>query len=214
MKSPKTPSRKGTKTQAGAPSSLAVNLLRVGTVLVLLAVGVQAWKGRGPEPFKPPVAIAPEVWKEGPSPTYLSQKFSFKIDGVSTRRGFSGHGDAPRLDKNILGNAFKVKGKGYEKGIGTAAASEIVFALDRKVSRFSCLAGLDEQAGGTGSVRFIVKADGRKVFESQVMRSDMAPLSIDLSVGGVKELALVLDPDGSQDSDLADWLDLKFRKGR
>jgi hypothetical protein len=213
MKRSKTPSRKGAKTQAGAPSPLVVNLLRVGLVIVLLVVGIRAWKGRGPEREKPTIAIAPKVWEEGPSPYYLSQKFSFKIDGVSTLRGFSGHGDAPRLDKNILGNTLKVKGKGYEKGIGTAAASEIVFALDRKVSRFSCLVGVDEQAGGTGSVRFVVKADGKKIFESPVMRSDTDPLSIDLSLSGVKELALVLDPNGPLDSDFADWLDLKFRKG-
>jgi len=196
------------------PSKGAVIALRV--LLILGVVGYLAWKHR-PKPKVVPVATAsstqpPAVALGGPVQAYPGQDFNFTIGGIKTKRGFTGWGAKPLKDQSITGVELKIKDKVYAHGIGTQAPSEIVLALDGKVSRFSCLAGVDVQAGNVGSLSFLVMADDKKLYASPVMTMNDAPVPISVDVRGAKELRLIVDPNGANDWDQADWVDLKFQK--
>jgi len=194
------------------PSRGWVIFLRV--LLVVTAGGYLAWKFK---PVKkvaiaPPPTAAPAVALGGPAQSYPGQTFNFTIGGIKTKRGFTGWGDRPLKDLSITGAELKIKDKVYAQGIGTQAPSEIVLALDGKVKGFSCLAGVDVRAGDVGALSFIVLADDKKLFSSQVLKSSSDPVTISVDVTGAKELRLVVDPAGPNDWDQADWVNLKFRK--
>ncbi|WP_069111081.1 NPCBM/NEW2 domain-containing protein [Jiangella alba] len=117
-------------------------------------------------------------------------------------------------DRSVSGGAIAINGTAYEKGIGTHAASEIVYDLDPADARFQAVVGLDDVPGaaGRGSVQFQVVADGEVVLDSGVMRGSpyTEPKTIDLSLLGVERLVLrVLDGGDGNSSDHANWADAR-----
>lgn len=117
----------------------------------------------------------------------------------------------PSLDKSFSGNTLKIKGTEYQHGIGTCAPSEIIFSLDGTVKRFSCLAGPDAGGGETDTVVFKVYGDGKKLFESPVMKAGSDAIPIDLNVSGVEQLHLHAVYGGdSREQGHADWVNVKF----
>ncbi|WP_428939034.1 NPCBM/NEW2 domain-containing protein [Fontivita pretiosa] len=104
------------------------------------------------------------------------------------------------------GDALTIDGRVYSKGIGVAVESEIVYRLDGKYSRFFSDIGVDDQAGDGGSVTFQVWADGKKIYDSDVMTGRDGKKVLSLKVRGVRELKLVTTNAGDGDNDdHADW---------
>ena len=64
------------------------------------------------------------------------------------------------LDRSAVGGPLAIGDKTYQKGIGTHATSEIVYALGGQFKTFMADIGVDKAAGGEGSVRFKVCVDG------------------------------------------------------
>ncbi|MFF1819592.1 NPCBM/NEW2 domain-containing protein [Kribbella sp. NPDC058245] len=111
-------------------------------------------------------------------------------------------------NRSVSGGPISLAGVEYATGIGTHAASEIVYQLSPKDVRFSALVGVDDFQRGSpySSVVFQVEADGKLVYESPVLRGDSAPQQIDLDVMGVQKLLLrVTDAGDGNNSDHADW---------
>ena len=101
----------------------------------------------------------------------------------------------------------------YDKGIGTHAASEIVYQLDPVDVRFSAVVGVDDfqRESPYSSVVFEVEADGELVYQSPVMRGDSAPQQVELDVLGVEQLVLrVTDAGDGNNSDHADWAERHY----
>lgn len=111
-------------------------------------------------------------------------------------------------DASVDGAPLSVGGTSAQEGIGTHAASRLVYALGGHYRLFTATVGVDdEKASAQASVAFSVSGDGVLLWSSGVLgAADLAlPLSVDVS--GVEELVLeVSDVDGSVDDDHADWI--------
>ena len=139
---------------------------------------------------------------------------TLEFNGIKSKWGYSGwskDGANPNVNKGIYGGELTINGTTYKQGIGTHAPSEIVFALDGKVRRFSCQIGPDQSGGASDTIVFKVFGDGRNLFESPVMRQGMV-LPVNLDVTGVKELSLRVNYVDSDSWGHADWVNVKFEK--
>ena len=81
-------------------------------------------------------------------------------------------------------NPLRVGGRAYARGLGTHARSEIVYRLDNRYQRFEAEVGVDDEKKGLGSVVFQVVADGRKLFDSGVVRGKQPARKISLPLDG------------------------------
>jgi beta-galactosidase len=115
------------------------------------------------------------------------------------------HGKA-RTDKNYGDTDLTVAGTLYERGIGTHAPSELVFALEGKRSKFTALVGMDDKGGPTASAQFKILLDGREAFASGPKLAGEPATPVTLDVSKVKELRLITEDIGNgAQGDHADW---------
>ena len=72
--------------------------------------------------------------------------------------------------RSVEQNPLRIGGKQFERGLGTHANGQTQFTLNNRYQRFEAMVGVDDEKQGAGSVVFQVVLDGRKVFDSGVMR--------------------------------------------
>lgn len=122
----------------------------------------------------------------------------------------------PRRDVSVNGTPITLNGVVYPKGLGVHPTlqepSQVTYDLRGRYSKFISDVGLDDEVSGLcGSVNFKVFADGTKIYESGVMRSDSATQTVNVSVAGVQELKLVMtDGDGNIECDHGDWANARL----
>jgi len=126
--------------------------------------------------------------------------------GIDTKVVASGQA-APKL---------RIKDKEYARGLGHHANGEIVVDLSGRFKTFEAEVGLQWSDGKSpGSVVFQVLVDGRKVFDSGVMRENDPPRPVKVSVEGADELRLVANDNDAGDgisADCADWADARLTR--
>ncbi|RYG35159.1 melibiase [bacterium] len=111
----------------------------------------------------------------------------------------------PQIDKSISGKPLTLGGTRFEKGVGAHANARINLTIENALS-FSATVGVDDAAGGEGSVEFLVEVDGKVVWKSGVMRIGDPPKRAGADLRGAKTLALrVTDAGDGQSYDHADW---------
>ena len=118
-----------------------------------------------------------------------------------------GYGEL-QIDKSISGAPLSIAGRKFAAGLGTHAASEIVYALGGKCTRFQAWVGVDDAMKGykESSIVFQVFGDGKKLFDSGVMRLNDPARQVAVEVTGVAELKLVVTDAGDTNyCDHADW---------
>ena len=109
-------------------------------------------------------------------------------------------------NKSIGGNAIKLNGVTYAKGLGVHAFSGVEYRLGGLASRFQSDIGVDDEAVSPGSVVFHVIADGTEIYNSGTMNVGATHQTINLDVTGVNRLTLgVSDADNGNSNDHADW---------
>lgn len=112
------------------------------------------------------------------------------------------------------GSPLSIRGSSFDKGLGVAAGSKIIFRLAGKCSRFQSVIGLDDSAGAGGSVVFKVFADGEQLYpkgEPTVFDASADPQELDLDLSGKHRLTLLVTSAGDGDTnDRADWADAKI----
>ncbi len=109
---------------------------------------------------------------------------------------------------------IRIKDKAYARGLGHHANGEIVFDLSGQYKTFEAEVGVQWSDGKSpGSVVFQVFVDGKKVFDSGVMRENDPPRPVNVSVAGADELRLVANDAGDGiTSDCADWADARLTR--
>jgi len=127
------------------------------------------------------------------------------LDLKDATRASAGWGTA-RSDASVEGKPLRIGAAEFEHGIGTHAPAELVFALDGKYRWLTFYAGVSADMTEKGSLTVQVWADGRKAFETDVMRIREEPRYVSVPVAHVKELKLV-GADGG-DGIAADHLNL------
>jgi len=97
---------------------------------------------------------------------------------------------------------ISLQGRKYSKGLAAHANCELTYKLDGSYQKFFATIGLaSESAKGendelSGSVRFIIYADGKKAYESEVFEKDSPPKDISIDIKSAKELRLVVSDAG------------------
>jgi hypothetical protein len=114
-----------------------------------------------------------------------------------------------QLNTSIVGNTLTLRGQTYSTGIGTHAASQIVYNLNGAYSNFLSDVGIDDEeiGRGTGHVDFQVIGDGKLLFDSGVLTNTSPIVSLNLNVTGVQQLTLLATNGIANDIDYdhADW---------
>lgn len=104
------------------------------------------------------------------------------------------------------GHTITIGGQTFAKGLGTHAPSVIKVNLEGRCSAFEADVGVDDEVGDAGSVQFQVWGDGKKLYDSGVVRGDQGPTGAYANVTGVQTMKLVVfDGGDGVDNDHADW---------
>jgi hypothetical protein len=155
-----------------------------------------------------------------PEPTYRKDQGFL---GGSTSRPApissapSGGQDAAGL-RNPAGGLISLGGKPYARGLGCAANTVLLYAINGQFERFRAVVGVDDaMAGRTNpppSVFFTVHVDGMLRFESGPMFRDTAPHALDLDVRHARMLMLRMscnwDDHGNSRNDYGDWAEARL----
>ena len=117
----------------------------------------------------------------------------------------------PQVNRSIREKPLAIGGKRFEHGVGTHANSVVWIDLAGGSEKFLASAGVDDAAGGPGSVTFKIVGDGRKLWESGVMKPGQPAKAVDLDLKGVQCLLLLVSDAGDGVSfDHADWAEARF----
>ena len=92
----------------------------------------------------------------------------------------------PVADNSVTGKAISIAGRTFGTGVGTHATSELHAELDGKVERFKAFVGVDDAAGQRGTARFMVYADGKRLFDSGIMKGGQAAQEVDVPLVGAR----------------------------
>src|SRR5271170_7589201 len=116
-----------------------------------------------------------------------------------------------KADREITGLPIAIAKKQFDHGVGTHAASHFRVDVGGQAARFIAQVGVDDSAGGQGSVEFIVSGDGKPLWKSGVLTGGQAAMPVDVDLTGVKTLGLrVTDGGDGESNDHADWADAKI----
>jgi len=129
------------------------------------------------------------------------------LDLSTMRQGWG----KPQVNRSIREKPLAIGGKTFERGVGTHANSTYRLTLHGGTERFTASVGVDDAAGGPGSVVFQVVADGKRLFNSGGMKLGQPAKRVDVDLRGVKTLLLLVN-DGRDGTgfDHADWADAQF----
>jgi alpha-galactosidase len=117
----------------------------------------------------------------------------------------------PKADRDITGQPIVIAKKTFAHGVGTHAASNFRVDLGGHATRFLAQVGVDDSAGGQGSLEFIISGDGKVLWQSGVMTGGQPARPVDVDLTGVKILGLrVTDGGDGSSNDHADWADAKI----
>ena len=132
------------------------------------------------------------------------------LDEMNLNQATSGWGGTQAkmtVDKHPL----TLRGKVYERGIGTHPPGGFRIELNGSALRFKAIAGVDDEVGKRGSVEFSVMGDGKKLWSSGVLTGggDIKPCDIDLK--GLKFIDLIVDTTSDGYAfDHSDWADARI----
>ena len=117
----------------------------------------------------------------------------------------------PQVDRSIREKPLAIGGRAFAHGVGTHAASALWLDLGGGSESFAAAVGVDDNAGGAGSVEFQAIGDGRTLWRSGVMKAGQKAKDVSLDLRGVRTLLLLVGDAGDGNSyDHADWADARF----
>ncbi len=115
-----------------------------------------------------------------------------------------------QADLSVGGRPLTLAGRTFDKGIGVASRSVLVFKNEGNFDLLAATIGIDAETEGRGDCIFVVEADGREIFQQRMSGKD-PPKSIALDVSGKRSIALIIEPGEDLDlADHADWCDARF----
>ena len=110
------------------------------------------------------------------------------------------------------GNAVRINGTAYGKGLGAHSNSEVRYTLGGSCSSFQADVGVDDEVpAGWGSIVFQVWADGNLLFDSGRMTRGSPAQPVNLPLNGRNEISLVINDAGDGITwDHGDWADARL----
>ncbi len=111
-----------------------------------------------------------------------------------------------RKNASVSGNPIEMGGKRFATGYGTHANSTIEFKLHGIFTRFKGMVGLDSGSRGKGSIKACIIGDGKKLWDSGLMKGKGAK-KFDVEIKGINVLKLKIEDGGDGiNYDHADWV--------
>lgn len=145
---------------------------------------------------------------------YSDTKFVSEVNWESARTDYG------EVRKDLASSGAKIKlgldggEKIFDKGIGTHANAEIVYNLEgTEYEYFESYVGVDRNIArqNKSSIIFQVLADGKKIYDSGLMKWDDEAKLVRVSLKDVSELKLIIDNAGNgNSSDHGSFGDAKF----
>lgn len=117
-----------------------------------------------------------------------------------------GWGQAQR-NRSVTGTPLQIAGQVFNRGVGTHSKSTFWIECPPDATRLRAWVGVDDNAKDKrASVQFLVYADGRKLWDSGVMRLGDKAKQLDLDITGVRLVLLMVKDAGDGNGwDHADW---------
>ena len=117
----------------------------------------------------------------------------------------------PQVDKNCVGDRMSIACRPFDHGVGTHANSLMHIKLDGKARKFSAMVGVDDRTKGKGTISFQLYGDGKKLFDSGLMKGGDRAREVDMQLEGVIHLLLIVGSGGDDVSyDNANWAEAEF----
>lgn len=127
------------------------------------------------------------------------------LESVDLKNMSTGYGQV-RSGKSVDNKPLTLKGQVFPRGIGTHAQSRLIVDLKGNATRFITLAGIDDETEGKGAATFTVSVDGRKVWDSGVMKGADEPKFLSLDLTGARRMTLdVFGVNNDTSFTHADW---------
>jgi hypothetical protein len=171
-------------------NSLALNSLASDPELARMGKAKIEFTADGESQFS---SMSTRFFAKKSGPLYLSD-----IDYVAAQQSQS----ILRFDENVIGQPIKMQNKAFAKALGTHAKSQVVYYAGGQFKRFKVHPGLD-QSVEDGTVKFLVLADGRPIYESKTVTPYSKTEPLDLDITGCKVLELRVGSSG--DGINGDW---------
>ncbi len=128
-----------------------------------------------------------------------------------------------RQNQSTDGNALKINGTTYTTGVGTHAESHYVIVLNGKGVSFKAKGGLDDEQLENGTPRSngvifkVVNLDNNSIIATTgVVEGNTPAVSLKqdnsetINLAGIQKIDLVVDPNGGNDWDHADWVETEL----
>lgn len=132
------------------------------------------------------------------------------LDSLDLTKMSAGWGK-PQVNRSMREQPLSLGGKKFERGVGTHARSQFRLDLAGGTEKFEASVGLDDAANGPGSIIFQVIADGKKLFDSGVMRTNTPAKAVSVDLRGAQRLLLnVTDGGDGVGYDHANWAEARF----
>jgi hypothetical protein len=148
------------------------------------------------QPLKLPAGDIQSVRFQGGRMTYLSDLMPSRVDEAP----FFGRRLPWRRDVGLLGDALKVGGQTYERGVAVHSRSILTYDLNGRYITFEALLAFDDAGHGKGRVACRVLADGKELYANPDLRADNPPVPLKLAVTGAEQLRLEVDYGREQDT--------------
>ncbi|MBK7877834.1 MAG: NPCBM/NEW2 domain-containing protein [Planctomycetes bacterium] len=204
------------KEDAAAGAPVRVELVqgsRVKGALAQIANGKLALTARRGQAIELSVGALREVfvddgraqWLSEVNPSRAEERKPFGDDlGMTWRH---------RIDQSVTGRALRAGGRAFAHGIGVHAPSTLAWKVEPAWKTLRGRVAIDDETqtlAAHGAVLFRVLVDGKKAWESPVVRGGDPPLDLPaIELAGASELVLEVDT-GPESflGDRADWLEL------
>lgn len=154
-----------------------------------------------------PVEIGAIAFTEGGAPPTERIDGIF-LDALEPASVSQSWGELQR-NRSVWERPLTIGSKRYVRGLGTHAASHIVYALDGAYRRFEAEVGPD--GANRGTVTFEVRVDGVVRWQSGLMTRTDDPRRVEVDITSARELTLVVGDGGDGVAcDHANWADAKL----
>jgi alpha-galactosidase len=111
----------------------------------------------------------------------------------------------------VVEKGVSIAGQKYSHAVRTIARSVLWVQLDGQGELFRAMVGVDDAARNKpAAVRFLLLGDGRKLWESGVMKGGQPARAVHVSLAGLTRLCLLVDDAEGTQFAPADWAEAEF----
>lgn len=145
----------------------------------------------------------------GTNLVYAQQNNVVWMDDLSIRT-FSEGIPAVLAKTSGSGDAIRMKGTSYSRGVGVNSTSVLTFLLNGNALEFSAVVGVDDMGMKDLLHRFYVIGDRKILFESGGMKWGDQPKNVKVNLSGVKRLGLLVLIEREITKTYSNWADAQF----